>query len=630
MIAAIFQSSMRRIQALLALAWLASLTILLRGPSARDAWAKIQTLTASNADAKIPWELDVNVGIQAAAALNSILLLILMLTARWWLRPWKAEPASGAVRTSAKLGKGVIVGLLGIVVLGTALRVPLASKSLWWDELWSIRQCSHGSWKADDKAEDPEALKFSPTSWKRCAFYYQKPTNHVPLSLLQKTSLDLWRWLTGAPRHEFSDLAARLPALALSAGAILLTGWLLLSWGAGPVAALAGALLLAVHPMAIRYGVDARGYALVMPLALSSLLACTRLLRLAGRDGVGWIWLAINQCLWLWAFPHGLLDVAVMTLFLGVLLVKSQTNASDRVAVSLRLIVAHVCSGLLFIQLFLPCVLQARHWAGQEGQGHTLDAVILKDTVTRVLTGVRWREPTAGTDFGVGLPQLETLWGSPMSGIVLIVLTVTLLLWNVVQACRRDTSAPYLIAGLLFSGMAFAFSTWAVGTYYYSRFAIALVPVVVIGLALGWGLKTRWMKGVQAGVWIALLMTAVRGSEVLLTNPIEPIRDVATWLENQGGEKAKVLGYGHGREALAVFVPRLLPVDDAAQIQQALANAKTAGTPVYLVLGHFHFNRSMLPTGFPMIEDTALFTEEARFNGVESENHYRIYRAQLQ
>jgi hypothetical protein len=38
----------------------------------------------------------------------------------------------------------------------------------------------------------------------------------------------------------------------------------------------------------------------------------------------------------------------------------------------------------------------------------------------------------------------------------------------------------------------------------------------------------------------------------------------------------------------------------------------------------------MLPTGFPMIEDTALFTEEARFNGVESENHYRIYRAQLQ
>jgi hypothetical protein len=69
-------------------------------------------------------------------------------------------------------------------------------------------------------------------------------------------------------------------------------------------------------------------------------------------------------------------------------------------------------------------------------------------------------------------------------------------------------------------------------------------------------------------------------------------------------------------------------VDDAAQIQQALANAKTEGTPVYLVLGHYHFNRSMLPTGFPMIEDTARFTEVARFDGIESENHYWIYRAQ--
>lgn len=627
MIAAIFQSSVRRTQAFLALAWLASVTLLLQGPSGREAQAKIQALTAKDPEAEIPWELDVDVGLQAASALNSVMLLILLLTARWWLRPWQAAPASLGVKSPFKLSQGVLLGLLGIVVLGTALRVPLASKSLWWDELWSIRQCTHGSWKADTKATDPDALKFSPTSWKRCAFYYQKPTNHVPMSLLQKSSLDLWRSVSGAPRHEFSDLAARLPALVLSAVAILLTGWLLLAWGAGPVAALAGALLLAVHPMAIRYGVDARGYALVMPLVLSALLACTRLLRLAGRDGLGWVWLAINQCLWLWAFPHGFLDVAVMTLVLGVLLARCQSNWADRAAVGLRLIIAHVCSGLLFFQLFLPNLLQARRWAGEEGQGHRLDPVILKDTVSRLLTGVRWREPAAGTDLGAGLTELVAIWGSPHLGSILLVITGALLLWNITQACRRAAFAPWLVAGLILSGMTFAFLTWVVGTYYYSRFAIALVPVVVLGLALGWSVPSRCIRWLQAGLWMVLLMTAVRGGEVLFKNPIEPIRDVAAWLEREGGEKAKVLGYGHGREALVVFVPRLIPVDDAAQIQKEIETEKASARPIFLVVGHLQFNRTVLPSGFPLFEDSTLFTEEARFDGVESENHYRIYRA---
>ena len=150
------------------------------------------------------------------------------------------------------------------------MRVPLASKSLWWDELWVIRQSSHGSWKVDEKAAEEGALKFSPTTWKRCAFYYQKPTNHVPMALWQKASLEVWRAVSGAPRSEFSDLAARVPALVLSGVTIFLVGWLLWVWGAGWVGALGGAMLFAVHPMAIRYGVDARAYALVMPLAISA------------------------------------------------------------------------------------------------------------------------------------------------------------------------------------------------------------------------------------------------------------------------------------------------------------------------------------------------------------------------
>ena len=273
--------SVRRVRVLLGVLLAVSLGVMAMAPSAWKASEKIKALVAANPEVKVPWEWDVDVGIQLAALINAVVLVGLLLTVQWWLRPWV-----GGVRVERRrpMVRGVMWGLLGMVVLGVGMRVPLASKSLWWDELWAIRQCSHGSWKVDEKSEVEGAMKFSPTNWKRCAFYYQKPTNHVPMSLLQKASLGVWRAVSGAPRTAFSDLAARVPALVLSGVTIFLVGWLLWVWGAGWVGALGGAALFAVHPMAIRYGVDARGYALVMPLVVSALLAGTRLVRLGGRD----------------------------------------------------------------------------------------------------------------------------------------------------------------------------------------------------------------------------------------------------------------------------------------------------------------------------------------------------------
>ncbi len=626
-----------RARLLLAVPLLGALWLLLAGPSLGSNWARVQAFMEANPEVKVPWELDVNVGIQLAACGNIVLLSLLLLTCGWWLRPWvgdkirnpKSETGSSdfGLRTSGFLsGKGLWWCLLGIVALGTVVRLPLASKSLWWDELWSIRQCSHGSWREDPKAAEPGTLTFSPASWKRCAYYYQKPTNHVPMSLLQKASLDLWRAFTGAPRHEFSDLAARLPALLLSALGIALAGWLLHAWGAPPHGVLLGAALLALHPMAVRYGVDARGYALVMPLALSALLVATRLLRRAGRDTVGWVWLALNQCVWLWAFPHGVLDVLVMTLTLGLLLALAQANWRDRVTVWLRLVFAHILSGLLFLQLFLPNVMQARHWAGQENQGHILDAAILKNTLAQLFTGLRWKEPGAGTDMGAGLRELSTLLMTPWAGVVLLSVLGIWLLWGIGKALRAGRRAVWLAAGLLVSSAVFAWLTWKAGLYYYPRFAIALVPVIALGLGLGWQRPTALAGRIQSGVLAVLVFVFLAGGQVLLTRPIEPVRDVTDWLAREGADRGIVLAYGHGREAVMVLLPEAVPVEDDAQILAAMQRAGSEGKPLHLVAGHLYFNRTLLPKGFPVFEDPARFTEAARFDGIEAENHYRIYR----
>jgi hypothetical protein len=92
------------------------------------------------------------------------------------------------------------------------------------------------------------------------------------------------------------------------------------------------------------------------------------------------------------------------------------------------------------------------------------------------------------------------------------------------------------------------------------------------------------------------------------------------------GQAVTVLGYGHGREALMVFLPKLVAVDDAGQIEVEVAAAKAAGRALFLVVGHQNFNRAMLPTGFAVFEGGKRFEEVARLGGIEAENGYWVYR----
>ena len=617
------ESGIWKLRLLLAIAFGLSLAVVVWGPSYHEATLKLQQ--TMQAGLKVPWEVDVDRGLQLSARINAVILLILWLSARFWWRP-----VNGAVKTSERviphMPRWAWVALFLMVGIGVGLRLPLASKSLWWDELWTIRQCSHGSWKLDPKAEDAQAWKFSPTSWKRCAFYYQKPTNHVPMSLMQKASLTVHARLAGEREPgEFSDLAARVPSLALSAITLVLAGLLVWHWARSSVAMLVTVAVLAVHPMAIRYGVDARGYALVMPLVLSGLLAGTRLVRSGGGNGRLWLWLGLNQCIWLWAFPHAVLDVLLMTLALGALLWCKQPSLADRSAVMLRLIFSHLLAGLLFIQLFLPNLLQATRWVSEENQGHQLDARILKNTLAQLGTGLRWVEPAANAEGGSGLVSLSGVWGRPAAGGLVLAGAAVLSLVGLWGVLRRGQPSAWLMAAVVVSGGLFALMCYLGGLYYYPRFAIAQVPLLAVGMGLAW-VWGRLGKALAAVTITAWLATVWPGTQLTLRRPIEPLRSVAGWLEiyGQGGV---ALAYGHGREALAVLKPDVVAVDDDQQLRAAVAQAKATGYEAFLVVGHFQFNRALLPTGFALIDNTSHFEEVARFDGLESEFHYRIFRA---
>ena len=624
---------------------LAAVLVLVLGPDA--AAARQELAAASAAGAQPSWEVDADTGIHLAAWINLGLLVLLLLTSRWWARPFE-DGASRAPASTIQPPRWFWPGVLATAVLCTGLRLPLASKSLWWDECWVVRQCSHGRWQPDKKTarqdgaqkEAQPALKFSPTSWKRCAFYYQKPTNHAPMSLAQKASFSLWRGVTGAPKHEFSDLAARLPALLASAAAIVLLAALGRAWGRPGVGLLA-ALLLALHPWHIRHGVDARAYALVAPLCVSALLAGWRIAQSGGRRARDWVWLCLNQFVWLWAYPNALLDVLALFAALAALLWRAHSAAADRFTALARLAVCHLMAAMLLLQMFLPCFMQARHWAGQEADKHLLDPALARETAALLMLGSTLRvegepftAPAPGGDSYDDEAADARLFLGPLVARVLWIPALLLALAGMWAMRLELRSSVWLAWSLVISALLFAALTRLADSYFYPRFVFALTPLAMLGLA--WnarliGTLSTPAKTLFAAIPIlAAFLTATAGERrLLLTTPISPLRDVAEFVSKRATPERKplVACYGLGREALPVYYPETESAQSKAEIEALIARARTEQRELLLVQGYNGFNRARLADGFALMDDAAAFETLAVFPGIETDFIFRVLRA---
>lgn len=592
------------------------------GPSLKEHLAEIQKSLAAN-DRPEWWD-DAAVGVHYGAWLGLIGLIPLLLTTRWWTRAFSSpQPSTLNPQPSPKyFWPCVIIAVLACL----ALRLPLASKSLWWDEAWVVQQVSHGKWREDSKK--PGELKFTPHDWKRCFWNYQKPTNHVPMSLAQKLSFNTWRVITGAKREAFSDLAARVPALIASCVAVGLLACLMRAWGR-PGAGVAAALILAVHPWYLRYGVDARAYALVVPLCLSGLFAVTRLIECGGRRVWHWVWFGLTEMVWLWAYPNAAIDVTALNLLLLFFLIKQHKDKKNRFTVLLRFVVTNVFAALLLLQLFLPNLMQARRWAGQEADKHVLDHALLNQTAANLLAGIEHTQPGSSVE-AAGIPYLNQHW--ILAGLLIAFLGSVVITVGVKKLFKERSLHVILLSAMVASSGVFAALTYIADTYFYPRFIVAVLPCLIAIAVLAaryqaWGKRVPlWWTGLLGAVYLLILWPAWG---LLLSRPIAPLHDVASFVQADAAKTNKaplILCYGLGKEALPIYEPRSIPVDTLTELQQVMDKAKAEGRPLYAIYGYPSFNRQMLPEGFKLLDDKTLFTEVAAFPGIESDFYFRVLK----
>jgi len=598
---------------------------------AEKPWDHSEAIAALRAEGEIPTlEQSIAVGLWWAAAANVVLSAILILMSRCWtgrVAQWQPLPAVPAnpYRMSARLFWSL---LLVVVAIGAGIRWNLANRSLWWDELWNVKQTVVGRYiPAKAPGQDP---KFREASYSRALWYYRKPTNHCLNSFLSRTSVVTWQKLSGAEEHEFTDFVVRLPAFLATLGSIFGIGCLLRLWRRD-VAGLAAAVFLAIHPWYIRYGIDARAYTFLVMLTIAGCLCLTWIALSRRNSWAPWICFGFVQFLIVWNFLLAVWLAAAFFTVAAVLVWQRGGDWQSRRAMLGRLVLTNVLAGMAFAQIFAPNLLQLQRSIDKIGvDGPPISLALVQQSIEELLFGMPGNEALAAAG-----PLV--FWATAAA-------LLTLLAIGAIQTLRRLPHLALILGAVIVAVGVYLLTATLLRQYFYDRFIIhGLVPVVaLLGLGIEAVLAGAWARQaaarparkVVASLAVALslaLFVASTWSRTSLyqTRPYAPMRDVAEFLQERmqaSPGSANALGYGLGGDIMRIYEPRISFVRSRQEIEHACQESAESNHELYLFYGYEGFNRATLPDGFGLIDDPDEFEEVAAFPGIEPDFYFRIFR----
>ncbi len=580
----------------------------------------------------------VSAGLMAAAILNLIACLVLAATARFWAQPLAAEPE---VLAPAVMGKKARLffwlAVLGAVVLGGVFRWPMAHSSLWWDEAWEVRHAVVG--ELVPHHTDPQKLDFHRIRWIQTFWRYDLPTNHVTFSITSRAALTVWRAATGRETWEFDEFSLRLPSLLAGLAGIAMLALLLREWGY-PLAGVAGAFLLAIHPWHIRYSCDARAYAILLLLGTLALLLLTRALR--QRSWRCWLSYGVVVFLTLWTFPYALYLVGFLGLAALVTIFWKGWRGELPRLLAARLCVAHALAAMLLLPMVAPHMLQIRHWDTYASNAGTTEVKSFRRDL--------WSSMTLGVPYSYGkhdkssesFPSfanlsrenrwiLRAVWRGIPALILLGFLTLLI---------RGDARRWIAIAPALGVVVAVTVAVWS-GQFLYLRFVIygllsalvlSLIGLDSLGRLLGLALPPR-ARPFAVPALLLLALSAYYGMtrnqrHVLATRPIAPTREAVDFVRQQGGDDPLGViraGYLSAGAMPQVYDPWTLLLREPGDVLLYAREAARQGKPFY-VFGFDNAVKKKTTNRLQFLLDDPDFEEVAKFDGSEPKWSHRIFK----
>jgi hypothetical protein len=409
--------------------------------------------------------------------------------------------------------------LVGVVVVGLLVRATRLTESLWYDEIAAWRVFGmHG----------PGAITST----------FFEPSNHIAHTLLSWCSVKVFEWAIGF------ELALRLPALLFSLGAVVgVFG--MARCAAGVRVALMAAGLMAVLPVPVLEGAEARGYSMMVCF---SALASWALLANVTKERT-WRWCAYaGLCAaGTWAHPVTAFVFVGHAAWLGW-----QLARHGKVGPAVRGGLALALAAVIILALYAPVIPEILAQRGMyTGAGGDGPAVF-------------------GAEGWHALLQLGGSWyaWNTWPGIALAVI-------GFVHA-RQTPAAAVTLLGL----PVFLLVVLATSPGMYARFALFCLPGAVLLIAVGLEALGRRNRVVALGAGAVVL--AASAADLALRPPKQPLRDAAAYVRAHRADDEPVLAIGLAHQVMDLYLEEPeYSLPHGADLDRKLSEAKPAWVVLY-------------------------------------------------
>ncbi len=580
------------------------------------------------------------IGLWWAAIANIGLAIFLFVLSpvlgRFWGGNGSAEPVGKLTRRQRSV---LAAAVFGGAVIFSLHAIPRMGLSLWVDEETTARIETIGyPIRANEKLRaDPFGDRFviKPVRWSETIWNYHTANNHPLFSILSRTSSEIWNALDRPSPLHFHEQALRLPSYLATLGALLVLPMFLVRIGLFR-AAVAVPLLMALHPWIIRFGSDARGYALTFLFAPLAAYALWRALH--DFRWRWWVAFGLAEFLLMWSHLSGMYLLVVLNLWAFAAPWLMRLPADEAFGRNTRLFLANALSGMAFLQVFLPDFLEFRHtYVGTDASVAAMGWRQVREMVSWLFGGLSWSGLPDGHPFSFGLSerfggQSWMLWG------ILAVLALLFVLG--LAAFWRLGGARRWLALLLIVPMPMMYLlSYAQRMFLFDHYVVFATPWIVAGLAAGvghlGGLLGRGKESLPALLGPAVLCAAlffwVAGPQrrAFCEHSLEPFRE--TVLMTRGTIDPDAPGYDDVLTAgflryTRMYDKHIYHIKKARDLHRLLKMSDASGKPLLIHYGQQALARNIAPEVTTVFDDPEIFKPMTKLYGLDGMSEIWIIR----
>ena len=490
-----------------------------------------------------------------------------------------------------------------VLMIAVGLRLPRMGHSMWNDELWSMEMFVIGETVQKDPKYD-----FSNT-WQRAIYSNPVANNHLLCTIETRIAHSLWKnWgSSGSTGQSFSEPVLRFPSFLWSLVGIVLAGLLGRQIGGLRLGGVM-ASLFALHPWAVRFATETRGYSAGLALVLLMMVCLHRLFVGRSQHWGWWLGFALAECLGLLSCMASLPVVAsINAVALGVGFYRKDWQIVS------RLVAANTLAATLFLDVAAPGILQVSAFLKERATG-SLSPISLgwwQDIASAFTCGEDWVRGYHGMR---RLPTWQVV--SLLTGCYGLTLLGLVQIWRQGSQVQKIASAAWLLA-LSLTLVQNIFAKFAMLSWYLCP----LLPGMFLCMASAFTTANRRITALASGLavlWL-LALSLLLGAQVFYTK--QPIRDASEWV-NAHYPQAFVGYLGITEYHVDPYLPTVHVADRRAHSDEDILNlvkgwqvaAGKAHQPLVVCFGGHQESR------FPML--TAYFAEQgihnvAKFGGAD-------------